>query len=302
MANSRAYLPFNLEDFMVTVKFMKKSILVVIAIGTMILCVIYYGWSFHRDVASSVTDIIAEESDANNSLREKVQQISTVSNEKIEISSSNIKSPEDDIRITTTSIYGDDKEMNEAKKWLSIRSSPWGDAKENEAVYKNYETSVLEQLSDSGDIVAMHVLADRYLNEFIARGDGQHGIELQRQTFSRAATYGSTWALNQIALSLSTEAALVNSPEQRRNMILDSLAYLDVAERRGDRLPKITSRKLTLEEYGFSPSKEELEHIKNRANAIYDDMAEKRQELGLPEFDNNVPESVSRFFSRMEGK
>lgn len=280
-----------------TTLFVKKLFLGGISIGILALCVLFF-WLIDRDTSSVVADSNKEANGENIDLQ---AQVAIPTHEEVKDDLSIKKIPEDEIRVITTSIYGDDKEKNEVEKWFSLRASPWGDAIENESVYKNYGTSVLEELSDNGDITAMHVLADRYLQEYVERGDGENGIKIHRQIFSKAATYGSTWALNQLALSLSSEAGLIQSSEQRRNMVFDSLAYLEVSERRGDKLPKITSRKFTLTEHGLSLTEHDLEDIKNRANTIYEELATKRQELGLPEFDNSVPESVSRFFARMEG-
>jgi hypothetical protein len=48
-------------------------------------------------------------------------------------------------------------------------------------------------------------------------------------------------------------------------------------------------------------SKDEWQKVESQAQEIYQDLVNKRQELGLGEFDNSVPESVKKYFEGMGG-
>lgn len=198
-----------------------------------------------------------------------------------------------------TSVYGTDKEAYEVKKWFTVRGSPWGGEIDNQNVYKNYDLNILESLSNNGDILAMHILADRHMErELQPGGNGEKGIELQRNTLLKAATYGSTWALFQLGLSLSSEAGLT-SGQAGHKMMLDSFAYYDVAEMRGDKMPNIHNRNATSESDKIQLNEEDQQYILKKSQEIYQGLVTNRRTLGLGDFDNNVPESVKRFYARM---
>lgn len=155
--------------------------------------------------------------------------------------------------------------------------------------YQNYDLETLKKLGDSGDIRALHMLAGK------AESIGESNAIL----FS-AAIHGSTGALSQIALSLETEFDIRNkSVEERKPYIMESLAYYDAAQLRGDWWGNIQGKDSLLKRYPTEFLDVEKAYIQNRAQEIYDDLQQKRTQMGLGDFDNSVPDEVIKFYEEM---
>lgn len=155
--------------------------------------------------------------------------------------------------------------------------------------YKNYDIETLRKLSASGDIRAMHLLADKA--ESISESNG---------ILFNAAIYGSTGALSQIGLSLETEFDIGNkSAEERKPYVMESLAYYEAAQLRGDWWGNIQAGDSLLKRYPTDLSAFDKNEIQKRAKEIYDDLQQRRNQLGLGDFDNSVPDEVIKFYEEM---
>lgn len=169
--------------------------------------------------------------------------------------------------------------------WFDLLSEDFNGAPD----YRNYPNDALEKLAEEGDLRALHTLARQPIKT-------EEYIEI----LTKAATYGSTYALIQIANGITTQKEFIPNPteENKRLAIIDALAYVEVVKMRGD----ITASKehaMTIQNaYHFVPSEGESQLIQEKAQVIYNDLNSKRKELGLEEFDNSVPpliESYHRF-------
>lgn len=196
------------------------------------------------------------------------------------------------------SVYGTAQEEAEVKKWCSAREAICSLEQNNEKIYEGYSIETLESLADEGDIRAMHNLADRYARLYIDKGEGDAGLALKNKTLERAAVYGSTKALMQLGVAASSGS--LDSKKEGRELLLEPLAYFEVAAIRGDRLAKSKLSHVVTEQEQIELTSEDIGYIEARAEEIYQDLQKKRTELGLGEFDNDVPESVKRYFDRIQ--
>lgn len=185
---------------------------------------------------------------------------------------------------------GDAISSEEIKKWFAARGNYSFFGPESLSDYQGYDLETLTRLSDAGDIKAMHVLADR-ANNF---------ADLRSILF-KASIYGSTEALIQLgSLNENDEGNLKTKPvEVQKAKILTALAYYEVAQIRGDWWGNIASGKSLIERYKVNLTEQDKLFIKNLSEQIYNDLQLRRSELGLGKFDNNVPDSVIKFYEEM---
>ena len=184
---------------------------------------------------------------------------------------------------------GDEATKAKIIEWFESRGVYGFRGPDEQNDYKNYDVETLRKLSLSGDVRAMHVLADKA--ETIAESNG---------ILFNAAIHGSTGALSQIALSLETEFDLVNkSVEERKPYVMESLAYYEAAQLRGDWWGNILAGESLLKRYPTDLSALDKSEIQKRAQEIYDDLQQRRTQMGLGNFDNSVPDEVIKFYEEM---
>lgn len=201
-------------------------------------------------------------------------------------------------RAEVLSVYGSYQEEAEVKKWCSARGAKCALEQQDEKIYESYDIATLESLSNNGDVRAMTHLAERYAKDFIDKGEPDKGFELRNQLYFKAASYGSTDAL--LKLGLAANTGTLKSRFQGRELALEALAYYEVAAIRGDRFGKVLLGSLPVRENELALTDADYAYIETRAEEIYQGLQHKRHELGLGEFDNEVPESVTRYFDRIE--
>lgn len=202
-------------------------------------------------------------------------------------------------KIIETGLMGTPEEESEIKKWCSVRGAICAIDEKDNQIYETYDTTTLEAMAKNSDIRAMHHLADRYATEYIAKGQTEKGFELQNQMFIKSATYGSTYGLNRLSLAASS-GSLFYPKKTDRTSALEALAYIEVAAIRGDKFEKVISTKDIINSHNLVITEEDHAYINKRTNEIYQSLQAKRHELGLGDFDNNVPDAVNRYFSRMD--
>ena len=200
----------------------------------------------------------------------------------------------------------DEKPIKEDKPWLSMgdpataeKVKLWFAERGNYSFYGpdaygdylTYDLETLNKLSDSGDIKAMHVLADR-----------AGSFADLKKILSKAAIHGSTEAIIRLGSLNENDEGFIEhmSPEKRQAKILEALAHYEAAQLRGDLWGTIASGQSLLDRYKVDLSEEDLQYIKDRGRQIYDTLQAQRTEIGLGQFDNHIPEPVMNFYKAME--
>ncbi|HEY0892157.1 MAG TPA: hypothetical protein VGE32_03800 [Cellvibrio sp.] len=201
-----------------------------------------------------------------------------------------IKANEVNKKVQGWSPMGDAATAEKIKSWFAARGNYSFFGPDSLSDYQGYDMETLTRLSDTGDIKAMHVLADR-ANNF---------LEL-KSILMKAAVHGSTEALIQLgSLNENDEGNIGEKPpEVQKAKILTALSYYEVAQMRGDWWGNIAAGKSLTERYSVNLTEQDMELIKNLSEKIYQDLAVKRSGLGLGEFDNSVPDSVIKFYEEM---
>jgi hypothetical protein len=193
-------------------------------------------------------------------------------------------------------ILGTPAEAAEIKQWYRDRGRFFAN---HDVEYKNYDELTLRKLADTGDIRALHALADLYIDDEHFGLEG-YGLEATNDLFWKAAAYGSTEALYQLALNMETLKYSSTGPElENRKYVLEILSLYNTAALRGDEMPNLVSAKAFKFLNHINLSSEEKRFIEQRSQEIYNQLLQKRIELGLGNFDNSQPESVKKYFARL---
>lgn len=243
------------------------------------------GFAFFKWRAVSVSENIESASeqglnDAKERLPKKIEVTSSIAN-------ANLNHIAED---KNWNPIGDAVSSEEIKEWFAARGNYSFFSPDSLSDYQGYDIETLTRLSDSGDIKAMHVLADRANN-----------FSDLRSILFKASIYGSTEALIQLgSLNENDEGNIgEKSPEVQKAKILTALAYYEVAQMRGDWWGNIAAGKSLIERYKVDFTEQDKLLIKNLSEQIYNDLQVRRSELGLGEFDNSIPDSVIRFYEEM---
>lgn len=161
--------------------------------------------------------------------------------------------------------------------------------------YAHYGAETIKKLAMEGDLKAIEVLARMQI---------QAGAELHEivTTYFYGAIFGSTKAIGMAGnISKPNPGSSRFSGEKGADLFkkesLEALAIYQVSLLRGDRevQPTITEVRKNL---SLTPNEEQL--IQDRAQEIYQDLLDRRKQLGLGDFDNTVPEKVDDYFNAME--
>lgn len=178
----------------------------------------------------------------------------------------------------------------EIKKWFAERGNYKFYGPDILSDYQGYDMETLSRLSDSGDIKAMHVMADRATS-----------FDDMKKHLWRAAVYGSTEALIQLGASNeNSNGSIKELPgDRQREKILEILSYYEVAQMRGDWWGNITSAPSLIERFKVDLSENDKQLIRQGAEQVYNNLQAARNDLGLGEFDNSVPDSVIKFYEEM---
>jgi hypothetical protein len=187
-------------------------------------------------------------------------------------------------------VGGSPANMEEFKQWSYSRGHTyWFEGKTDE--YSAYDLETLKKLANSGDIHAMEALS-RYPGI-----SGKSKIML----LNRAAVYGSTSALQSIAIGLDSEYSPTDdnfdeklTPEERHTNQLEAMAYYELAGLRGDKGVKLGGLKYYASYKKIEFTAEEKQQIKVRGRELYNELQQQRTNLGLGDFDNTVPASVTK--------
>ena len=277
--------------------FDKTAKIVFVAVAFSILSISYFLYTKSNiDVSSELKDGAVTETQKREALKVTFKKVDEKSKSSVDSFAEALEAHKKSSKIL--SVYGTAQEEAEVKKWCSAREAICSLEQDNEKIYEGYSIETLESLADEGDIRAMHHLADRYARLYIDKGEGDAGLKLKNTTLERAAVHGSTKALMQ--LGIAANSGSLQSKKEGRELLLEPLAYFEVAATRGDRLAKSKLSKHVITEGEIEITNEDIGYIETRAEEIYQDLQRKRHELGLGDFDNDIPESVKRYFDRIQ--
>lgn len=166
------------------------------------------------------------------------------------------------------------------------------------ADYESYGEQVLKDLSESGDVKAMLVLASYYIQK------DYRPLEATKYNY-KAAVYGATTPFPSLADDVQTDMLLREedkTPEGREKGVIGMMAYYKVAAMRGDPRSRAYINALkTVYKIRYKEelvlTQDQLDKIDIKAKAIYEELAQARRELGLGEFDNSTHESIKKDYS-----
>ena len=156
--------------------------------------------------------------------------------------------------------------------------------------YETYSVEALENLVDTGDLMAMHMLAEAHLRE----GDLIGAVSV----FELAAVNGSTGALSFLGTFLLTQASNLEAlgNRDRFRMYINGFAYYEVAAMRGD-LATLQLGIESIDRYDFEMTPSRADMIHQRAEEFYKGLASRRIAQGLPAFDNSIPEYALQHYA-----
>lgn len=179
----------------------------------------------------------------------------------------------------------------EAKRGNEL-SKKWGYfSMEEREVYLTYSDETLNALSEEGDLLALDILLNRAMENYA------NDPEKAEALLERAAVYGSTLAVMGKAMGASTFGSVHKKDSaEYRDAMQESMAWYQFGLMRGDLSLRDNIRR-TMEETGFEPTSQDKKAIAKRAQEIYDQLSERRRELGLGEYDNEVPEGLENYFN-----
>lgn len=157
--------------------------------------------------------------------------------------------------------------------------------------YHSYSLDTLIELSEAGDIRALHHLAEK-----------TDDLDEKRVILERAAAFGSTQALNRIGSIIEAQGRLYSDQvdeEQRRAVILEAMPYHHAAALRGDWWGLINYADPLLQRHDIALTEQEKVFVENRSQAIYDELQDQRHQLNRGDFDDEVPDEVMDFYNEM---
>lgn len=162
--------------------------------------------------------------------------------------------------------------------------------------YRVYSVDALFSLVQSGDIKAITVLAER----FVQQGD----YEKAKVLYMDAAIRGSVGAIHQIIVADVSIGQGISESENREvlfQLFDEQEAWRLVLKKRGFLHPLWDDSPLNPLPWAFERrSNIDSNAIVSRAEEIYQFMTAKRHELGLGNFDNQIVEEFVGHWSRLE--
>lgn len=173
--------------------------------------------------------------------------------------------------------------------------------------YVSYSDELLTNLSNSGDLKAMKILAIRYSEKSRKTSDLDQISEFMKKNaelVEKSIVYGDREFFGIIpekSKAISQIASLGSAPEQKHQAIIKALAYSEFMALRGDFGAKYEEQKKLYTIYDISSSltNEDKNAIKKKAKEIYDHYEAQRIQLGLGNFDNSVPAGKEKIFKTM---
>lgn len=145
--------------------------------------------------------------------------------------------------------------------------------------YGGFKLDKLEELASKGDLKAIEVLRKYELSS----GNTKRYNEL----VNLAAVYGSLSSVRILTADKMGEYVISKKEED----ILEMFAYANLAVKRGDLNTKYGLLEVYSKSFNFYPNEEQQKYIDQRSDELMVDLEKRREELGLPPFDNSPLES-----------
>ena len=211
---------------------------------------------------------------------------------------------------STSVVYGKfsgtKAQIDELNQWRLERGYMPPDSDKEQNAYNGYTEEALRSLAKNGDMVALHVLADRYgdLDYIKANGiDVLTVLRIRHDFLYEAAIRGSTRALMELGIHYAAKNQNASGGyEEKKAAEIEVLAIYKVATLRGDPDHFIDELRVSKSIRGVEITDADKQHIDLRAKAIYADLQAKRKDMGLEDFDNSVPETVKNYYESKYGK
>ncbi len=164
-----------------------------------------------------------------------------------------------------------------------------GSSKELE--YASYDLETLEKLAESGDMLAMTTLAERYA----LKGDAKamHIAQL------KAAVLGSTYVFMGLGTTQENIYNENKNSDSGKKYVIETLALYKTAALRGDENFELNIARLFIEKNKLQITEDDREKIKQRASKMYEELQSARHNSGLGDFDNSVPPEVKKMFDKL---
>ncbi len=169
----------------------------------------------------------------------------------------------------------------------------------------SYGDSFLEELVQNGDVEAMKVLALRYIARNVNERDVKkrnHNVATMDQLLSKAILYGDRQTLYMMPELAKETFRLISkkmTEEERLDVVLNIMSYHEFMALRGSAADKYDQQIMFYDTYrhlglptGLSDDDKNI--VRERAKKFYDQMEQKRIELGLGPFDNSIPASIQK--------
>ncbi len=163
-------------------------------------------------------------------------------------------------------------------------------ATEELADFEEYPRDMLESSAEEGNLLANLALRLKLDSDEVAK---------TKELCELAIVYGSTEAISCMATIASTELP-ADTPDAGLQSVLLAQAWYEVGIMRGDRLHERNAWEHLQDSFDRQVLTEsERKMVTDAAQGLYDELSAKRQALGLPEFDNSIPEDVNHYYDHV---
>jgi|GEM_PF-4968599 len=150
--------------------------------------------------------------------------------------------------------------------------------------YSAYNLPTLESLAKSGDVKAIQLLAMERLK--------QGEVEASFQLWLDAAVYGSTQALNLAAGDKFASFFIAEDLSEKEVHLIEAFALIHVSKRRGDHIATDSYIQLMKDIRRIDLTSEQEKKISEKADQLYEELENRRKDIGLGPFDNHVPKEL----------
>ncbi len=150
--------------------------------------------------------------------------------------------------------------------------------------YSSYDLTTLESLAKNGDIKAIQLLAI----EKLKKGEEDASFQL----WLDAAVYGSTQALNLAASDRFSWYVIAEDVGEKEVHLIEAFALIHVSKRRGDHIATDSYIQLMKDIRRIDLTSEQEKKISEKADQLYEELENRRKDIGLGSFDNDVPKEL----------
>lgn len=184
------------------------------------------------------------------------------------------------------------QDKSEVKTWLDEKDYLTPD---DERIYESYSDEMLENLVKNNDLRAIMMLANNQIPtemDTLTLAEIENCVEKAKFYWWKAAVLGSTVALDRIATFMDRG---LDDSDEGRTKALEIMAIYKTIDLLGDSDLSESSMKYFKQSKNLVVTKETQEYIDQRSMLIYNDLLDRRKDLGLGSFDNSMTAAVKRF-------